>query len=283
MKKIYSVLLIMFSLWAPSLKAQPNECPTATAIAVIGASSCYVVIQGAIPFGQIAVYSSSTVISTLPATFTDASGFGFAFYNCNATPTLVTVVAGTRFCRPILATPIGLPIKVKNFTAQPQGDNSVMLRWISLFEANSYKYVIQRSTDGRNFSDVSEIKAAGNSLTALNYFYADRQGANGAVYYRLKLVDLDGSIDYTKIIYLNNGQVMFGQLSVFPNPFRSEVQLKGVTASDVNRKNVKLYNAMGSEVAYRVLSGNSIIIDPALPKGVYILRVKGEAFKLFKE
>ena len=72
-------------------------------------------------------------------------------------------------------------------------------------------------------------------------------------------------------------------LSVFPNPFRSEVQLKGVTTSDVNRKNVKIYNAMGGEVAYRVIGGNSIVVDPSLPKGVYILRVKGQAFKLFKE
>jgi hypothetical protein len=40
---------------------------------------------------------------------------------------------------------------------------------------------------------------------------------------------------------------------------------------------------MGSEVNYRVVGGNSIVIDPALPKGVYVLRLKGEVFKLFKE
>ncbi|HET9276707.1 MAG TPA: T9SS type A sorting domain-containing protein, partial [Flavitalea sp.] len=88
---------------------------------------------------------------------------------------------------------------------------------------------------------------------------------------------------YTKIIYLNNGVASIGALSVFPNPFRSEVQLKGVTASDVNSKNIKIYNAMGSEVNYRVVGGNSIAIDPSLPRGVYILRLKGEVFKLFKE
>jgi hypothetical protein len=53
--------------------------------------------------------------------------------------------------------------------------------------------------------------------------------------------------------------------------------------SDVNRKNIKVYNTTGSEVNYRVIGGNSIVIDPSVPKGVYILRVKGQAYKLFKE
>ena len=284
MKKIYSVALILFSLWAPSVKAQTNACPNASALPLLGASSCYIIIQGAIPNAQITVLNSSNqIISTLPAPFTDANGTGFVFYNCNSSPAVVLVVIGTQVCMPAIAAPVGLPIKVKSFTAQSQTDNSILLRWTSVFEANSSKYVVQRSADGRTFTDISEVKAAGNSVSTINYSYADRQMANGAAYYRLKLIDIDGSIDYTKIIYINNGQAGLLPLSVFPNPFRSEVQLKGVTASDVNRKNVKIYNAMGSEVNYRIVGGNSIVIDPSLPKGVYILRLRGEAFKLFKE
>jgi Secretion system C-terminal sorting domain len=283
MKKIYSVALILFSLWAPSLTAQ-NACPNGSALPIKGATSCYILIQGAIPNGQISVFNSSNqIISTVPAPFTDASGMGFVFYDCNSSPAVVLVVNGSTVCFPAISSAIGLPIKVKSFTAQSQTDNSVLLRWTSVFEANSSKYIIQRSADGRNFTDISEVKAAGNSVTAINYSYADRQMANGAAYYRLKLIDIDGSFDYTKIIYINNGQAGLIPLSVFPNPFRSEVQLKGVSATDVNSKNIRVYNAMGSEVNYRVIGGNSIVIDPALPKGVYVLRLKGEIFKLFKE
>lgn len=283
MKKIYSVALILLALWAPSVHAQ--TCPNGSARAFIGTSSCWVVIQGAVPNGQVSILNAvGDLISPLPAPTTDATGFALVFYNCNSTPSVVNIVASsTEYCSIFIAAAINLPIKIKSFTAQAQTDNSVLLRWISVFEANSSKYVVQKSTDGRNFSDVGELKAAGNSLTTINYSFSDRQMLNGSAYYRLKMVDLDGTIDYTKIVYINNGVATFGNFSVFPNPFRSEVQLKGVTTSDVNRKNIKVYSAMGSEVNYRVVGGNSIIIDPSVPKGVYILRVKGQAYKLFKE
>lgn len=283
MKKIYSVALILLALWAPSVNAQ-TPCPGASALPVISGVTCFVLIQGAPPNAQIGVFAGVTPIS-LPGPITDANGLAIALYDCSTTPTAVvaTPVGGGSVCVIPIAPPANLPIKIKTFTAQSQNDNSILLRWTSVFEANASKYVIQKSTDGRNFTDISEVKAAGNSVTALNYSYIDRQMASSSAYYRLKLVDLDNTVDYTKIVYINNGVVGLLNLSVFPNPFRSEVQLKGVTSSDVNNKNIKIYNTMGAEVAYRVVGGNSIIVDPSLPKGVYILRVKGQAYKLFKE
>jgi hypothetical protein len=284
MKKIYSVALILLSMWAPSLKAQLVQCTGATAIPIVGVTSCRVIVFGMPANAVILVFNAvGDPIGTLPPPTTDAFGNGSVFYNCNSSPARVVGITATGTCFANVTAPIFLPIKVKNFTAHAQSDNSVLLRWASSFESNSYQYVIQKSADGRNFSDIGELKAAGNSLQTINYSFSDRSMANGGAYYRLKLVDLDGSFDYTKIIYINNGQAGLLPLSVFPNPFRSEVQLKGVTASEVNRKNVKIYNSMGSEVSYRVIGGNSIIVDPSLPKGVYILRVKGQAFKLFKE
>jgi len=289
MKKVYSVAVILLALWAPSAKAQ---CPPGGGFAfpfILPGNICQVVAFNLPPNALIRVFSGASDITlrnpdgSFPRT--DASGGALPFYNCNSTPThVVTLATPTNTgCFANVAAPANLPIKIKSFTAHAQSDNSVLLRWVSVFEINSSQYVVQKSVDGRVFSDVGTLKAAGNSAQTINYSFSDRQVVNGGAYYRLKLVDFDGSIDYTKIIYINNGQVSFGQLSVFPNPFRSEVQLKGVSSSDVNRKNVKIYNAMGMEVNYRVLSGNAITIDPSLPKGVYILRVKGEAFKLFKE
>ncbi|MGZ5134983.1 MAG: hypothetical protein ACXWCG_07530, partial [Flavitalea sp.] len=224
MKKIYSVALILLSLCMAEVHAQcPGPGPS-TASPLLFSSTCRMFVANGLANARIVVLDAdgNNITTGFPAGFTNSAGLGVQFYDCTKTPAFVLTITGppsNLTCNATLAQPSFLPVKVKNFTAQPQGDNSVMLRWVSVFEANSYKYVIQKSTDGRNFSDVGDITAAGNSLTTLNYFYADRQGANGAVYYRLKLVDLDGSIDYTKIIYLNNGQVMFGQqLSVFPNP-----------------------------------------------------------------
>ena len=289
MKKIYSVAVFLLTMWASTAKAQ---CPPGGGFAfpyILPGNICQVVVFNMPPNALIRVFSNTNDITLLNpnGTFpsTDANGDGLPLYDCNSTPThVVTLATPTNTgCFANVAAPANLPIKIKSFTAHAQTDNSVLLRWTSLFEINSYKYVVQKSSDGRTFSDLGDLQAAGNSPHTINYSFTDRQVMNGGAYYRLKLVDLDGSVDYTKIIYLNNGVASIGALSVFPNPFRSEVQLKGVTASDVNSKNIKIYNAMGSEVNYRVVGGNSIAIDPSLPRGVYILRLKGEVFKLFKE
>ncbi|MBC7829460.1 MAG: T9SS type A sorting domain-containing protein [Chitinophagaceae bacterium] len=288
MKKVYSVALILLALWMPSVNAQ---CPPPGGFAVpyiLPGGSCQVIAFNMPSNALIRVLNGAGVDITLrnpdnSFPMTDALGTAAPFYNCNSTPAQVVTLGPGKVCFANVAAPINLPIKVKNFTAHAQSDNSVLLRWASVFEITSHKYVIQKSVDGRTFTDIGNLQAAGNSVQTISYSFSDRQLTNSGAYYRLKLVDLDGSFTYTKIIYINNGQVSLGQLSVFPNPFRSEVQLKGISSSDVNRKNVKIYNAMGMEVNYRVLGGNAITIDPALPKGVYIIRVKGEAFKLFKE
>lgn len=282
MKKIYSVTLILLCIWAPSLLAQ-NNCPPAANVRAFYGTVCYVSIQNSIPNAQVNVQNAlGATISPLPAPFTDASGNAIVAYDCGSTPSVVNITAPGQLCQLPVPAPISLPIKLKAFTVQTQNDKSVMLRWTSVLETNSSKYVIQKSVDGRNFVDLDEVKGAGSSTTVRNYSYIDADLASGTAYYRLKLVDIDGTVDFTKILYINSSASTLN-LSVFPNPFRGEIQLKGINTADVNRNSIRVFNTMGSEVGYRVIGGNAIVIDPSLPKGVYILRVKGQAVKLFKE
>ncbi|RYG02789.1 MAG: T9SS type A sorting domain-containing protein, partial [Chitinophagaceae bacterium] len=139
-----------------------------------------------------------------------------------------------------------------------------------------------KSTDGKNFTTIGTIAAAGNSNAALNYAYDDKS-FSGTAFYRLRLVDLDGKTEYSAVRYANGGPNAATTFSVFPNPFRSDVQLKGINASDVNKSNIRVFSATGKEVSYKITGANSIAIDASLPKGVYILRVKDQTYKLVKE
>jgi type IX secretion system substrate protein len=178
---------------------------------------------------------------------------------------------------------ISLPIKLTAFNATLNGNTSVVLNWTSEFEANSSHFGIEKSNDGKNFSTISTVKAAGMSLRPLKYSFTDAN-FTGTGFYRLKLVDLDGRAEYSKTVYVNGGSGSAnGTLSVFPNPFRSDVQLKGINASDVNKSSIRVFNATGKEVGFKVSGSNSITIDPSLPRGIYIIRVKDQNFKLVKE
>jgi hypothetical protein len=51
----------------------------------------------------------------------------------------------------------------------------------------------------------------------------------------------------------------------------------------LNSKNVRVFTTTGQEVNYRISGANAIAIDDAYPKGIYILKVKDQSFKLVKE
>jgi hypothetical protein len=122
-----------------------------------------------------------------------------------------------------------LPIKLIDFSAEKSGEKSAMLNWSSASESNSSYFGIERSKDKVKWTNVGQVAAAGNSQIILNYQYLDKDvysgvSSNLTVYYRLKMVDLDGSFSYSPI-----ESVKFGNSSrdvvdnaddfvVYPNP-----------------------------------------------------------------
>jgi len=122
-----------------------------------------------------------------------------------------------------------LPVKLLTFSAEKSGEKSAMLNWSTASESNSSYFAIERSKDQVNWTTLGQVQAAGNSQIIKNYQYLDNNVYNGVsskltVYYRIKMVDLDGSYEYSPI-----ESVKFGNSSrdvvdntadffVYPNP-----------------------------------------------------------------
>lgn len=92
-----------------------------------------------------------------------------------------------------------LPALWGSFDAKPvQG--SVKLNWNTLQEQNTSHFVIEHSTDGRNYTAAGEVKAQGNSSSTVYYeFLHTTPPAAKINYYRLRLVDLDGKENVSQI------------------------------------------------------------------------------------
>lgn len=84
-----------------------------------------------------------------------------------------------------------LPVELLFFTAKYNG-KTVDLKWSTASEENSDYFTIERSDDGKNFSAVGKVKAAGNNSTTLNYSSEDKEPLDGISYYRLRETDFDG-------------------------------------------------------------------------------------------
>ena len=124
-----------------------------------------------------------------------------------------------------------LPVTVTDFTAQ-KNNESVLLKWYTTYETNFNQYEIQRSTDGIIFSKIGIIQ--GKNLA--NYSFTDISLPNAnTIYYRLKMIDIDGKSGYSKTIPIkitNN----FSNAQVYPNPTKGKLVVKLQQALTENSK-----------------------------------------------
>jgi len=220
-------------------------------------------------------------LDTMGFAIADNTGFASIIYQCNKTPYRVSSCTSTGCCNAIVPPQAILPTKLANFNAQVQG-NVVSLKWNSVMELSSFKYVIQKSHDGRNFSDIGDVPSAGNSNKPIAYSFADKNFTGGVSYFRIKQVDMDGNFEFSKVVYVNKTLGSSVVTSVSPNPFVSDVQLIGISSSELNSKNIRLYNNFGQNIPYRITGANALEIDVTAARGLYFLQVKNQTFKLFK-
>src|SRR5258708_26417932 len=82
------------------------------------------------------------------------------------------------------------------------GNNDIVLSWIMENETNSKWFVIERSSNGNSFDSIGVV-AGLNNMHESNYSYTDLRSPSGNSYYRLRLVNSDGGIKYSKAITLN--------------------------------------------------------------------------------
>jgi hypothetical protein len=120
-----------------------------------------------------------------------------------------------------------LPVELTNFAAKQIKDDA-LLYWVTASENNASHFNVERSVDGKRFESVARIKAIGNSTKVNNYNFTDLNvmNARNIVYYRLKMVDNNGSYEYSKTVLINKNKSGNNlDLTILPNPFNSDVQI----------------------------------------------------------
>lgn len=287
MKKFY---LFFIAVTAILTTTKAQNCPgpnPAFATPYITTSGCFVIVQNTIPNASLRVLNAQGQDITVASATSTAAGSGSVTYNCNSSPAQVfafVIVGGvTQTCFAIVAPAVVLPVKLTGYNAQLQSNKKVRLNWSTSFESNSYAYVIEKSTDGRNFTTIGNVPASENSTSTVRYNYDDRDVLEGAAWYRLVMVDIDGSRSVSKTVYVNNKRSNGGSFGIFPNPFKADLQITGFSASDVNKRSIKVYNIAGKEIGYTITGANAITIDANAPRGIYVLRVMDKTFRLIKE
>jgi hypothetical protein len=103
-------------------------------------------------------------------------------------------------------------------------NNIVQLQWKTTQQNNTAYFTVQKGSDGRQFSDLKQIAASPNSNTLTAYNAIDNNPMQGKNFYRLKMVDKDGAINYSAVVSVENS--VRNLISIAPNPVMDILNVK---------------------------------------------------------
>ena len=143
-----------------------------------------------------------------------------------------------------------LPLTLLSFNAQKQ-NTVVQLNWLTTNEINTQYFEVERSTDGIHFMAIGKVNAQTNTATNKNYSFNDNSFPTGIIYYRLKMVDINGAYTYSPIVRINNNSGV--AINIYPNP-----------ASSI--ATIELPPGIGKNIAINVLNAGGQLVKQLLQK-----------------
>ena len=181
-----------------------------------------------------------------------------------------------------LTTNATLPVKLVDFKAGQQAA-AIVLNWTTAEETNTRYYSVEKSTDGSSFTELSRVNTSGNTQTTRQYTTSDRSPVQGMNYYRLKITDNNGNVEYSGIISIAWNTGANATITLAPQPMHDIMKVK-ITGS-ISKGDFKIYSLNGKEVkSFSVNAANGSseiqITRNNLSSGVYFYKFTSEKGKL---
>ncbi|SEJ81746.1 Por secretion system C-terminal sorting domain-containing protein [Dyadobacter sp. SG02] len=164
---------------------------------------------------------------------------------------------------------VALPVKLIDFSTAREGDKAT-LAWSTSEESNSDYLEVQRSGDGKNWEKLISVPAKGESSVEAHYSAVDESPMGGRNYYRLKMIDKDGTFALSKIRDVEFD--LKAGYTLFPNPVSDKLNFKSA-ADWQSVSNIKIYNAQGVEVYTSPSVPVKEVSVKNLPSGTYVVKL----------
>ncbi|HUC82788.1 MAG TPA: PQQ-dependent sugar dehydrogenase [Flavisolibacter sp.] len=173
-----------------------------------------------------------------------------------------------------------LPLDLITFEGSLK-NNLTHLQWTTENEANASHFVVERSTDGINYTAIGQVNARNNG-TRSNYSFDDKDVTTlqaTTVHYRLMIVDNNNLFKYSNVVtvtFTNRNSIV----TLMPNPVQHTTQVR-IYAERSGAAQWKLVDNNGRLVQQSIVQlqkGQQIVFDLNMEKhaqGTYFLQILG--------
>jgi hypothetical protein len=166
-----------------------------------------------------------------------------------------------------------LAITLVDFSARSMADGKVMINWETQHIEGTEQFFVEHSADGKNFTTVASEKAVRDQV---KYNTIHDNASQGTNYYRLRSVELNGEVSYSKIVRLS-GKATAQQVALLPNMITDKATLQ-VTANEAGSMQLRIIDITGREIYQQsatINAGqNAIMLDlHTLPVATYTMQV----------
>ncbi|QRR02417.1 T9SS type A sorting domain-containing protein [Dyadobacter sandarakinus] len=161
-----------------------------------------------------------------------------------------------------------LPVTLTTFTAQKE-TSTTLLTWQTATEIHSDHFEIHHSMNGKAWNHIGAVNALGENEGLHTYQFVHPSPANGDNYYRLKMIDTDGTFAYSKV-----ERVSFKlgfKVNVYPNPATEMIHLQ--TPDWTKVKSVEIVNVQGKVVYKSGKKPVQHLSAEAFGAGLYFVKI----------
>src|SRR5258708_1246188 len=181
-------------------------------------------------------------------------------------------------------------VPVLSVVNDPQYTCSADLQWVTSHESNVATYEVLRSTDSVNFALLFDVNANCNDGSDCSYSYPIIQNSNERTFYQLLITGKDGSSVKSNIVQrtIDCSAMQLSQLSLFPNPANSQVNLNYSSSKAQSNTQLLIYDVLGRVVLQKLVSVQECLNQISLPlnnmpDGVYLLVMEAQHTRIYTQ
>jgi hypothetical protein len=182
-------------------------------------------------------------------------------------------------CIPLASTV--LAIRFDYFTAVLFNNNKGLIKWRSSYEENINNFIVEKSLNGKDFVALTHVNP--KNISGSEYSTIDEKLATGTNFYRLKVINMDGTVDYSPIVRINFKKGTPSGWYVYPNPAQGDaaIQYQTITAKEITVNITDVAGKLISTSVHNIAAGNNKIAIPShrMSRGMYMVTIFSEGLK----